>query len=124
MQMDNFNLATPPYTQAIIPPEGEDLSPTRHKRHYEQGTMLRDPVILQVCYTGVVHVHCANVCQVERTLYRVSIYSLTQSSEFFASTFAIDSGESLEGTSDENPVILPSTVTCAEFDVFLQFKLE
>lgn len=55
----------------------------------------------------------------ENTLYRLSIYGLTQGSNFFATTFSIDNGDTLEGKSDEDPVVLPSTVTCAEFDVYL-----
>ena len=65
-----------------------------------------------------------NTPQVENTLYRLSIYGLAKGSNFFASTFAIDAGDSPEGKSDEHPIILPSTVTCAEFDVYLWFGVQ
>jgi hypothetical protein len=61
---------------------------------------------------------------VENTLYRLSIYALAQGSEFFASTFSLKAGESIEGVSDEQPVVLPPTITCAEFDVYLRFGVE
>ena len=55
----------------------------------------------------------------ENTLYRLSIYALTQGSNFFATIFSMDPGDNPEGQSDENPVVLPSTITKAEFDVYL-----
>jgi hypothetical protein len=61
---------------------------------------------------------------VEHTLYRLSIYALAQGSDFFASTFSIDNGDSPEGKSDGHPVVLPTTITCAEFDVYLRFGVE
>jgi hypothetical protein len=57
-------------------------------------------------------------------LYRLSIYALSQGSDFFASTFSIDHGESSEGKSDDHPVILPSSITRAEFDVYLRFGVQ
>jgi hypothetical protein len=62
--------------------------------------------------------------QVENTLYCLSMYALAQGSDFFASAFSINSGDSQEGRSDEHPVILPATITCAEFDVYLLFGVE
>ena len=64
-------------------------------------------------------VHGANIPQVENTLYRLSVYALTQGSNFFATIFSMDPGENPEGQSDDNPVVLPATVTRAEFDVYL-----
>jgi len=61
---------------------------------------------------------------VENTLYRLSMYSLIQGSDFFASTFSVDNGNSPEGKSDEHPIVLPSTTTCAEFNVFLGSRIE
>ena len=66
----------------------------------------------------------SEVCQVENTLYRLSIYVLAQGSDFFASTFSIDDGGSLEGKLDEYPIVLPTTITCAEFNVYLRFGVE
>jgi hypothetical protein len=90
--------------------------------------MLKDPVILQVCYnprfSESTLIHNSDVCQVEHTLYRLSIYALAQGSDFFASAFSINHGDSLEGGSDEHPVVLPNTISCAEFDVYLRFRVE
>lgn len=36
----------------------------------------------------------------------------------------MDNGDSPEGKSDEHPVVLPSTITCAEFDVYLWFRVQ
>ena len=66
-----------------------------------------------------VNVHGTNIHKVENTLYRLSIYGLTQGSNFFATIFSINPGENPEGRSDESPVILPSTITRAEFDIYL-----
>ena len=62
--------------------------------------------------------------QAENILYRLSMYSLAQGSDFFASTFSINPGDSPEGKSDDYPVMLPSTITCAEFDVYLRFRVQ
>jgi len=60
---------------------------------------------------------------VENTLYRRSKYSLTQASNFFASAFSIEGiADPREGGSDEYPIILPLTVTCADFNIFLWFQ--
>ena len=80
--------------------------------------MLKDPVI-QLAFT-----HGANVHQVECTLYRLSTYALAQGSNFFASTFSVEKVDSSGRKSNEHPVVLPHTITCAEFDVYLFFGVQ
>ncbi|KAF9645703.1 hypothetical protein BDM02DRAFT_3189492 [Thelephora ganbajun] len=64
------------------------------------------------------------ILQAENTLYQLSIYALMQGSNFFTSTLSIDNSNSPEGKSDEHPILLPSTITCVEFDVYLWFGVE
>lgn len=69
--------------------------------------------------------HSRLIRQAEDTLYRVSIHALVQRSDFFAATFSIKGiADATEGSSDESPIFLPSTVTCADFDVFLRSEVE
>ena len=60
----------------------------------------------------------------ENTLYRLSCHGLVQGNDFFAATLTINPDDPLEGASDEHPIFLPHTVTCAEFDVFLWFGIK
>ena len=119
-----LHLPTPHPTQALMQPN-DCILPSRHERFYSQDPMLKDPVILQVCrQSKLVFIYNNKARQVERTLYRLSIYALAQGSDFFASTFSIDNGASPEGKSDEHPVVLPPTITRAEFDVYLLFGVQ
>src|SRR6202789_2436949 len=123
--MDMPVLPTPPATQALVEPYRKPSLPTRHERFYSMGPMLRDPVILQVqCPLACIHSAKAHVLLGRK--YPVQAFHLctAQGCDFFASIFSIDNGDTPEGKSDEHPVFLPSTVTCAEFDVFLRFGIE
>jgi hypothetical protein len=65
------------------------------------------------------------IVQAEDTLYRQSAHSLSRVSNFFASAFSISGITSPEeGTSDDCPIFLPSSVTCADFEVLLWFQIE
>jgi hypothetical protein len=65
------------------------------------------------------------IVQAEDTLYRQSAHSLSRVSNFFASAFSISGiTNPEEGTSDDCPIFLPSSVTCADFEVLLWFQIE
>ena len=69
-------------------------------------------------------VYNGDMSQVENTVYRLSVYGLSKASNFLASTFAMDNGDSPEGKCNKCPIVLPSTVTCAEFDIYLLFGVQ
>jgi hypothetical protein len=120
-----MNVPTPPATQLPLQVGWRRATPIRHERFYCQDPKLRDPVILQVRWPAYSSSDTTvTIPQVENTLYRLSIYGLTQRSHFFATIFTMDNGDSPEGKSDEHPIILPSTITCAEFEVYLRFGVE
>ncbi|KAF9790815.1 hypothetical protein BJ322DRAFT_1104464 [Thelephora terrestris] len=98
---------TPPPTQNsqeqwVIRRNGQAI---QHAHFYDTGKTLRDPA--------------------EDTLYRQSAHSLSRVSNFFASAFSISGITSPEeGTSDDCPIFLPSSVTCADFEVLLWFQID
>ena len=80
--MNPLHLPTPHPTQALMQPN-DHILPSRHERFYSQDPMLKDPVILQVCQQSkLVFIYNNKARQVERTLYRLSIYALAQGSDF------------------------------------------
>ena len=61
--------------------------------------------------------------QAEDTLYRLSKHYLCTVSDFFDSTFSIAKiANPEEGMSDECPIFLPPSFTCADFDVLLWYQ--
>ena len=122
--MNPLHLPMPHPTQALMHPY-DHILPSWHERFYSQDPMLKDPVILQVRQqSNLVFIYNNKARQVEHTLYKLSIYALAQGSDFFASTFSIDNGASPEGKSNEHLVVLPPTITRAEFDVYLLFGVQ
>jgi hypothetical protein len=116
---------TPPPTQAPLQHSGQGMSsksPNHHPEFYYTDPMLTDPIILQVRHC-LAHQCCIVVTpvQAENTLYRLSFFYLAQGSHFFSSAFSIrnEKDDSQGGRSDELPIVLPSTITCAAFDVYL-----
>ena len=63
----------------------------------------------------------SNALQVENRLFRIPQALLVNNSEFFADMFQLPQGpdDVLEGSSDTNPITVPSGITADEFRHFL-----
>jgi len=91
----------------------------RHQNHYMEDTFMIFQV--RVCFSAASMLYAKSLFQVENVLFRVPTYLLSKESELFAGMFKLPQpGENTEGSSDSNPVVLPSELSSEDFGNLLE----